>query len=248
MSSIFNPCLVIPCYNHANFLAGIIGSLEQYHLPIIIINDGCNDEDADILKQLTVDYSDRYLLTLPENQGKGIAVMMGFKEAYRQGFTHALQVDADGQHAMEDIPKFISRAKENPSSLISGAPIYDASIPKSRLYSRYITHFWVWIETLSFSIIDSMCGFRVYPLKETIQLLNNNYIGHYMDFDTEIMVKLYWQNVPIIFIKTQVIYPEVGVSNFRMFKDNLRISWMHTRLFFGMLIRCPVLLWRKIVK
>lgn len=248
MSSAFHPCLVIPCYNHAEILAKIIDQLESYNLPIIIVDDGGSANDAEILNALTQDYKNRYLLTLSKNCGKGGAVIEGFKIAYAQGFTHVLQIDADGQHAMEDIPKFLQLSLQNPEALISGAPIYDESVPKSRLYSRYITHFWVWIETLSFSIIDSMCGFRIYPLKETIGLINQGKIGHYMDFDIEVMVRLYWRNVPVLFIKTQVNYPESGVSNFRAIQDNVRISWMHTRLFFGMLVRSPILIWRKCVK
>lgn len=248
MSNVFNPCLVIPCYNHAQLLAGIIERLESYGLPIIIVDDGSHATDAETLNRLTHNHNNRHLLTLPENQGKGGAVIAGFKIAYAQGFTHALQIDADGQHDMEDIPKFLKLSEQNPDALISGAPIYNDSVPKSRLYSRYITHFWVWVETLSFSIIDSMCGFRVYPLKETISLINKEKIGCYMDFDIEVMVKLYWRNVPVLFIKTNVDYPETGLSNFRVFQDNARISWMHTRLFFGMLIRSPMLIWRKCVK
>lgn len=245
MKDNFNPCLVIPCYNHAELLAAIMGDLLQYNLPIVIIDDGGNILDAEILSNLAKANKKVYLVALPVNKGKGIAVMEGFKESYRLGFTHALQIDADGQHNILDIPKFIITAKNNPHALVSGAPLYDQSIPKSRLYSRYITHFWVWVETLSLTIIDSMCGFRVYPLKETMKLMDKNYIGHYMDFDTEIMVKMYWENVPIIFVQTKVTYPETGISNFRMIKDNLRITWMHTRLFFGMLRRLPILLWRK---
>lgn len=248
MSDMFNPCLVIPCYNHARHLSEIIDELGSYGLPIIIVDDGGNSIDAEILKVLTDNCTNRYLVTLLENKGKGGAVIEGFKVADAQGFTHVLQIDADGQHAMEDIPKFIALAKNNPNALISGAPIYNDSVPKSRLYSRYITHFWVWIETLSFSIVDSMCGFRVYPLKETLRLIHKEKIGHYMDFDIEVMVRLYWQNIPVLFVKTHVNYPESGLSNFRVLQDNVRISWMHTRLFFGMVIRSPILIGRKCVK
>lgn len=248
MNDAFKPCLVIPCYNHAKLLSGIIEQLESYGLFIIIVDDGSNAEDAEVLNHLTHQHNNRYLLTLSKNCGKGGAVIEGFKTAYFQGFTHALQIDADGQHDMEDIPKFLELSAKNPEALISGAPIYNDSVPKSRLYSRYITHFWVWIETLSLSIIDSMCGFRIYPLHETIALLNQTKIGRYMDFDIEIMVKLYWRGVPVLFIKTNVDYPELGISNFRALQDNVRISWMHTRLFFGMLIRSPRLIWRKCVK
>ncbi len=128
---------------------------------------------------------------MTKNSGKGAAVIAGIQHAAKLGFSHAIQVDADGQHALEDIPKFLALATHYPDSVISGQPIYDNSIPKSRLYGRWITHIWVWIETLSFSIKDSMCGFRVYPINPVLRVCAQTELGHRMDFDTEIMVRLY---------------------------------------------------------
>jgi hypothetical protein len=127
--------------------------------------------------------------------------------------------------------------------VIYGVPIYDADVPRSRLYGRYLTHVWVWINTLSFDIRDSMCGFRVYPLPPTLALLP---LPPRMDFDVEVMVRLHWAGLKFQPILTQVVYPQGGLSHFRLWRDNARISWMHTRLFFGMLLRLPVLLWRKL--
>ena len=69
-----------------------------------------------------------------------------------------------------------------------------------------------------------------------------------MDFDIEVMVKMYWLGVPIKFISTRVHYPENGLSHFNVFDDNVLISLMHSRLFFGMLIRLPKLLFGKMYK
>ena len=240
----YKPCIIIPCYNHGTLLSPLMDQFIALNIPIIIVNDGSDPETAEILQSISEQYP-VHLVEHAKNQGKGKAMLTGFQKAHDLGYTHALQIDADGQHSIPDIIQFFQTSKQMPNALISGQPIYDHSIPKSRLYSRYITHFWVWVETLSLSIKDSMCGFRVYPLKETIALIKSNYIGHYMDFDTEIMVKLYWNKVQILFIPTKVTYPEKGISHFRMWKDNIRISWMHTRLVFGMLLRLPLLIWRK---
>ncbi|HBZ6044182.1 TPA: glycosyltransferase family 2 protein, partial [Escherichia coli] len=124
-------------------------------------------------------------------------------------------------------------------------PIYDDSIPRSRLYGRWVTHVWVWIETLSLQLKDSMCGFRVYPVAPTLQLAKYATIGKRMDFDTEVMVRLYWQGNTSYFVPTRVTYPQDGLSHFDALKDNVRISLMHTRLFFGMLPRIPSLLMRR---
>ena len=130
--------------------------------------------------------------------------------------------------------------------MIIGQPEFDDSVPKKRLYGRYATHIWVWINTLSFEIKDSMCGFRIYPLASTIDLLNTAKFQLRMGFDTEILVRLKWNNVPFVNVPTKVIYPENGISHFNALRDNIGISKAHTRLFFGMLIRLPQLLSRKV--
>ncbi|MGL6121783.1 MAG: glycosyltransferase family 2 protein [Shewanella sp.] len=237
--------LVIPNYNHSAAIAQTLAELAQFNLPCYLIDDGSNDETRYLLQSLAQTYPWVTLLLHPYNRGKGAAVMTGLRRAYRDGFSHALQVDADGQHHLADIPAMIAKAQAKPDALISGKPEYDESVPKGRLYGRYITHFWVWVETLSFDIQDSMCGFRVYPLAATEGLLCQQALTERMDFDIEILVKLYWQGVEILFQPTQVIYPEGGVSHFQVVADNVRITKLHTRLFFGMLKRLPWLLKRK---
>ncbi|UYV56114.1 glycosyltransferase family 2 protein [Pantoea dispersa] len=243
LSASFAPCVLIPCYNHGAMLASVLARLAPFNLPVIVVDDGSDARTKQHIAAL--DAPQLQVLTLPHNQGKGAAVIAGLRAAAAAGFSHALQLDADGQHQVEDTPRMLAEAERYPHCLISGQPQYDASIPKSRLYGRYITHFWVWVETLSFSLKDSMCGFRVYPLAASLELCDRRPIGQRMDFDTEIMVRLYWQGTPSRFIRTRVTYPPSGVSHFDALHDNLRISWMHTRLFFGMLPRIPQLLSRR---
>jgi predicted LPLAT superfamily acyltransferase len=138
----------------------------------------------------------------------------------------------------------LKTAKEKPSALIMGRPIYDESIPMMRYYCRYITHVWVWIETLSFKIRDSMCGFRVYPLKLMIPLLKKIPTGNRMDFDIEISVRMYWEHIDILNLPTKITYRPDNPSHFMMFRDNMLITVLHTRLFFGMLSRFPQLVKR----
>ncbi|MGO3301228.1 MAG: glycosyltransferase family 2 protein, partial [Pseudoalteromonas sp.] len=158
---------------------------------------------------------------------------------------HAIQVDADGQHDLNDVEQLITCSKQAPKALVSGQPIYDETISKGRYYGRFITHFWVYIETLSLQLKDTMCGFRVYPLAAYAKLMKTNTLGKKMDFDIEVMVKIFWQGTPVEFIKTKVHYPENGVSHFNVWDDNVLISKMHTRLVFGMLCRLPRLLFNK---
>ncbi|MGN2671092.1 glycosyltransferase family 2 protein [Aliivibrio fischeri] len=244
----FRPCFLIPCYNHGKTIPAVVESLMLYGYPMIIVDDGSENETKRILEEVTQHNESITLITLAENQGKGGAVIAGIEKAYQQSYSHAIQIDADGQHNLEALPKLIAESQEHPTALISGQPIYDESVPKSRLYGRYATHIWVWIETLSFTIKDSMCGFRSYPIGPTINVLERAVLGRRMDFDTEIMVRMYWNETDIRFINTRVIYPEDGISHFDSLWDNVKISWMHTKLFFGMLPRIPSLLKRKPVQ
>ncbi|MBW3831913.1 glycosyltransferase family 2 protein [Aeromonas hydrophila] len=224
------PCILIPCYNHAGPLAAVLARLAEYGLPCLLIDDGSEPVAAAELAALAARYPWVTLLRHPHNQGKGGAVMTGLRRAHALGFSHALQVDADGQHDLADLPALLAEAGKHPAALVSGRPLYDDSVPKGRLYGRYITHVWVWIETLSFAIKDSMCGFRIYPLAATCALLERVALGRRMDFDTEVMVRLYWAGVAVRFVSTRVIYPADGSSHFQLWRDNRDISWMHTRL------------------
>ncbi len=233
---------VIPVYRHAASAQDVAAALIKQQIPVILVDDGNNESDMCLLKKLIETLPEVILLRLNRNQGKGAAVMHGMRYAYSHGYTHALQIDADGQHDTQAVSDFLRYATQYPRAVISGYPIYDQSVPKARLYARYLTHFWVGIHTLSRTRIrDSMCGLRVYPLAETIPVLAHMRTALRMEFDTEIIVRLDWRNTIIINRPVAVHYPQKGISNFRIWQDNLRISWMHIRLFFGMLIRLPTL-------
>ncbi len=236
-------CVVIPVYNHEQAIGHVVSAIRQLALPVVLVDDGSTPTCAAVLDQLALQAG----VTLSRheiNQGKGAAVMTGMRLAAELGYTHALQIDSDGQHDIADLPPVIALAQAHPEAIIAGYPVYDESVPRSRLYGRYATHIWVWINTLSLRIKDSMCGLRVYPLAPTLALINRVHIGLRMDFDAEILVRLDWRNVPIINVPVHVSYPIDGVSHFDLWRDNVLISVMHTRLFFGMLPRLPALLWR----
>ena len=240
-------CLVIPFYRHEGAIAGTLASVKPHGLPCFLIDDGSGPACEAVLGQLAVQERDWLtLLRLSPNQGKGAAVMAGIQAAALAGFSHALQLDADGQHDAGDIPRLLELASANPAAVVTGVPQYDGSVPRSRLYGRTITHFWVWIHTWSFQIRDSMCGLRVYPIAPALAAWRGMRWGRRMDFDTEILVRLFWAGVPVLDLPTRVTYPADGVSHFDLWRDNLRISWMHARLFAGMLWRMPWLLARRV--
>lgn len=235
-------CAIIPTHNHFEALPKIIASLQAAGLDIFIVDDGSNEATREALQQLSKEYSFQ-LLSLPANIGKGGAMQAGFTKTAALGYTHALQIDADGQHSLATLADFIALSKKNPLALLSGQPIYDQSMPLARKIGRWFTHVWVWIETLSFQITDSMCGYRIYPLQPTMALINKAKIGQRMEFDTEIMVRLFWQGTPVLMHQVRVTYPEGNLSNFDVLRDNWRITKMHTKLFFTMLTNCRPKSW-----
>lgn len=241
------PVAVIPCYNHPQTIGLMVSSVRQHGLHTIVVDDGCDTHCASVLTALAHEHAEHMtLVRLTVNQGKGGAMMAGLRKALALGYTHALQIDADGQHDTTMIDQFLALSNKHPDAVICGLPVYDASIPKARLYGRYLTHVWVWINTLSFAIRDAMCGFRVYPLAPVVALINQVRLGSRMDFDPELLVRLHWRGVPMVSLPTRVSYPLDGISHFKAVLDNALISKMHARLFVGMLCRLPLLLWRKV--
>ncbi len=239
------PCLIIPVYNHHEAIAQVVSDIKKFKLPCFLINDGSSEACTAVLRTLADKECNWVILhEHRQNSGKGAAVITGFRLALAQGFTHAIQIDADGQHQRDDISRFLAASEAEPDKLILGRPLFDASAPKKRVYGRQITNVWIWINTLSFDIADGMCGFRCYPLAAVDTLLASAQIGQGMDFDIDIVVRLYWQGLDVVNIDTAVQYPLDGVSHFRMLEDNVLISKKHAQLFFGMLWRLPRLLAR----
>ncbi|HEY3597785.1 MAG TPA: glycosyltransferase [Paraburkholderia sp.] len=247
----FAPCIVIPIYNHKDAIGATVANLMVHGLPVFVVDDGSDEATQAVLAALAAQYGQHVprlmLLRLPANVGKGAAVMAGLRAARNAGYTHALQIDADGQHDAADVPRFVDAARAEPAAVILGRPVYDRSVPKARLYGRYLTHVWVWVETLSFAIRDSMCGFRVYPLDAACALIDSVALPTRMDFDIEILVRLSWRRLAFRSIPTRVTYAAGGVSHFDMLWDNVRITRTHTGLVGGMLIRLPVLLAHKVM-
>ncbi|HSQ43149.1 MAG TPA: glycosyltransferase family 2 protein [Fibrobacteraceae bacterium] len=241
MAVSFRPCALIPVYNHKNYLAEILDYLVALNLPVFLINDGSDENTTSEIQRL----AQRPTVTLiprVRNGGKGEAVKDGLWKAYQEGYTHALQVDADGQHQLEDIPAMLREAQRSSVALVLGEPAYGQDAPLGRLLGRQISRFWVWLETLSTAIRDPLIGFRVYPLTLCASLISQGTLGSRMEFDVQILVRLYWAGALVSNVPTTIRYPKGGLSHFRMFWDNVRISRAHAGLFFGMLPRLPRLL------
>ena len=222
-------CAIVPTYDNPRTIESVVRRLLSYDLTVLVIDDGSSEPGRAAVAALASQPGVK-CLRREKNGGKGAAVQDGLAWATELGFSHALQVDADGQHDLEQVRRFLNAAQAEPGCLILGYPIFDSSVPRSRLTGRKISIFWCAVETLSRKIKDPLCGFRVYPLKACSRLPK---MGQRMDFDVEIAVRLVWAGVPVRNLPVRVVYldaSEGGVSHFRLFKDNVGISWAHTRL------------------
>ncbi|GIX34857.1 MAG: glycosyl transferase [Lysobacteraceae bacterium] len=235
--------VVFPVYNHPTTIAEMVRGVLRHGVDCLLVDDGSDQPCAQVLDEIELAHPDRVrVLHLSRNQGKGAAVLAGAHWAHERGYSHMVQIDADGQHDPAQLPRFLELARKHMDAVICGVPAYDASVPRLRYYGRYLTHVWVWINTLSFDIRDAMCGYRVYPLVPLCQLSKQVRLGQRMDFDTDVLVRMHWQGIRIHNLDTPVTYPRDGISHFDLVRDNARISLMHARLFFGMLRRLPSLL------
>jgi len=240
-------CAVVPVYNHAEPAARVTAALGRQGLLCVVVDDGSDAPAASLLARLAspgaVD-----VVRHARNLGKGAAVLSALRHAAALGFSHALQIDADEQHDVDEVPALLAAAAADPDAVVAGIPRFDASVPGARYYGRYATHVWVWINTLSRRIVDSMCGFRVYPIAPVLALAERRRLGRRMDFDIEILVRLDWAGLRIVNVPVRVRYPRGAVSHFRPWRDNGLITVLHARLFLGMLRRLPQLLrrhWRR---
>ena len=226
-----------------------VAEARQAWAPVWIVVDGSTDGTGEALVKLAAADAQLRVMVLERNRGKGAAVLHGLREAMRAGFTHALVMDADGQHPADKIAELMATAKANPAALILGQPIFDRRAPLERVLWRRMSNFWAHVETLGAGIGDSLFGFRVYPIAPLLAIMARRRWMRRFDFDPEAAVRLAWCGVRIINIAVPVKYlsaAEGGVSHFRYVRDNLLLTWMHTRLVLGLLLRLPVLLERRL--
>ncbi len=240
--------VLIPSYNPGPKVLATVRAALQYWSPVWVIVDGSTDGSAALLDKMSSNNNDLRVLKLPENRGKGAAVLHGMSAALQAGFSHALTMDSDGQHPAERIPSFMQASLIAPNAMVLGVPVFDSSAPRLRVRGRRISNWWANLETLWSGIGDSLYGFRVYPMAALVDIMRRRPWMRRFDFDVEAVVRLSWRGVRIINLAAPVRYfrpEEGGVSHFRYGRDNVLLTWMHLRLFAGFLVRLPHLLLRR---
>lgn len=240
---------VVPVYNHGSTLEEVVQNLSGYGYPIIVVDDGNDAKNKAFIQNVAEKYELVTLVVRPENGGKGAAMCDGVRKAYEMGLSHILQIDSDGQHDAGRVARFLELSEQNPEAVICGYPEYDKDAPAKRVNGRKIANAWIHVVCLSKEIEDAMIGFRIYPVQPYYNLLKRHaIIDKRMGYDIDILVHLSWAGVRIISESVKVSYPKDGVSNFRMVRDNIRISGTYTRLCIGMIFRLPLLVFRNILR
>ncbi len=243
--------VIIPSYNPGEVVFETLRASRAMWCPVWVVSDGSTDGTTARLRELAAGDAGLRVLDLPHNQGKGAALLHALLEARAAGFSHALTMDADGQHPAPMIGSFMQASAARPDAMILGRPVFDASAPMLRVRGRRISNAWANLETLGAGIGDSLYGFRVYPIRELVAVMQGQRWMRRFDFDPEAVVRLAWRGVVPINVDAPVKYlnpSEGGVSHFRYGRDNLLLSWMHFRLMIEFVLRLPGLLYRRLTR
>ncbi len=241
--------VLIPSFNTGRLLAETVREARRHWDPVWVVIDGSTDETVEIAPLWALDDPGLRVLVLPANQGKGAAVLHGLRVAQASGYTHALTMDADGQHPAGLIPAFMQASAQRPDTMVLGRPVFDASAPLLRVRGRRISNGWTHLETLGAGVGDSLYGFRVYPVDALVAVMAGQRWMRRFDFDTEAVVRMVWRGIKPINIDAPVKYlssAEGGVSHFRYGRDNLLLTWMHMRLMLEFVCRLPALMLRRL--
>jgi glycosyltransferase involved in cell wall biosynthesis len=243
--------VVIPSYNSGALVYATVRAARAAWAPVWVVVDGSSDGTGAGLRELAAVDPQLRVEVLARNRGKGAAVLHALEAAQAAGFSHALTMDADGQHPADLIPAFMRASAQHPEAMILGRPVFDASAPLLRVRGRQLSNGLARLETLGAGIDDALYGFRVYPIAPLVQLMRGRIWMRRFDFDPEAVVRLAWRGVAPINIAAPVRYlrPEDGgVSHFRYGRDNALLAWMNLRLLFGLVLRLPSLLLRRALR
>ena len=241
--------VLIPSYNPGPKVHETVLAARAQWTPVWVVVDGSTDGTAQELQALSAHDDGLCVIVLPRNVGKGAAVLHGMEMACAQGFTHVLTMDSDGQHPALLIPAFMAASAAQPAAMVLGVPVFAADAPRLRVNGRKVSNGWVDLETLWAGVGDSLFGFRVYPIEPLRDIMRGQRWMRRFDFDPEAVVRMCWLGVKPVNLPATVRYfsaDEGGVSHFNYLRDNLLLTWMHSRLFAGFLLRLPVLLLRRL--
>ncbi len=224
--------VVIPSYNSGRLLEQTVRTARAHWAPVWVVIDGSSDgSPAAVEAMARLDPALR-VFRLSRNCGKGAAVRYGLEVADARGFTHALIMDADGQHPADRIAEFMAMSAAAPKALVMGRPVFGPDAPWVRVVSRRLSNGIAALMTRR-SVGDTLFGFRVYPIRPLLGVMQASQGMRRFDFDPEAVVRLVWDGMKLVHLPTRVRYlsrAEDGVSHFHYLRDNLLLARMYIRL------------------
>ena len=233
---------VIPHYRHFGTLAAVATGAAK-HLETLVVDDGSGDFPADISAAL--DAARVRLVRHERNLGKGAAILTAAELLYSEGVEYMIVMDADGQHLPADLPRFVAALNGHPDSIVVGCRDFEhaANVPQSSRFGREFSNFWCKLET-GVNCSDTQSGFRAYPVRALHEL--RFYCRRY-NFEIEALVKILWSGFALVDLPVGVVYAPPGerISHFDPWRDNVRLSLLHTCLVCRRLWPWP---YRKLVK
>jgi glycosyltransferase involved in cell wall biosynthesis len=215
-------CAIIPCLNEAASIGPLVQQVRSQLPNVIVVDDGSTDDTAELAAR-----AGARVVRHVAPQGKGAALVDGWKQAHRAGFAWALTLDGDGQHAPEDIPTLLTHAEQTGARLVVGNRMANpAGMPwvrrqVNRWMSRRLS------SLLRQSLPDTQNGFRLMHLDTWAAL---DIQAAHFEIESELLCKFVLARHRIEFAPVQVIYREER-SKIRPVQDTLRWFrwWRHTR-------------------
>lgn len=216
--------VVVPVYNHGDTLRKVVTDTLAIHPEVLVVDDGSIDGGVETISELPV-----HVRTHEKNRGKGVAIRTAAEAAQSLGATHIVTIDADGQHDPRDLPAFFAAISSSPLAVIVGSRNFETlNVPASSRFGRSFSNFWLRVQTGQ-KLQDAQSGFRAYPtaLFSHLRFTEDRY-----SFEVEVLVRSAWAGLELLDVPISVYYPppDERVSHFRSFDDNVRISWLNTRL------------------
>ena len=176
--------VVIPAYNEAETVRDVAMRVRQQCANVVVVDDGSTDSTFCAVADLDVT-----VLRNEENCGKAGSLSRGFEHALAHGAIGVITLDADGQHAPEEIPSFVKQSLDDPNAFLIGARRrYQRRASFWRYVANRIADFWIgW--AAGQPIEDSQSGFRLYPAQLLRDVTLNHDQKHGFVFESEILIE-----------------------------------------------------------
>ncbi len=228
---------VIPHYNHTATVTVVAAGARKYLDDVRVVDDGSTETPPDLERRLAeLGVS---LIRHDRNRGKGAALLTAARQLAAEGVDSMIVLDADGQHDPAALPRFVAAVEADPEAVVVGCRDFEhaANVPGSSRFGRAFSNFWCRLET-GVACRDTQSGFRAYPVAGLTRL---RFFCSRYNFEIEALVKLLWSRYRLVEVDIPVFYDVPGrrISHFDPWRDNLRLTLLHTSLVLRQILPIP---------